>query len=264
MDQPVGLETLIETLSRDKQAPEAMRAVRQADAVGEESMLEAPLPSGAPSSTPISATAIDLIVASEVSSRAHYEKRFLHPIWPKGNSGVTIGIGYDVGTVNAAAVRADWTAQLGEAAVGRLVVACGVTGPAAFGLLPQLADIAVGWDAASAVFLHRSVPVFVGITERALPNTSLLGPDCLGALVSLVYNRGASFGRPEDRFREMRAIRDHMADRAFQLIPGELRAMKRIWQGDPNMAGLLVRREAEAQLFERDLAHLPTAGRVPP
>jgi GH24 family phage-related lysozyme (muramidase) len=73
-------------------------------------------------------------------------------------------------------------------------------------------------------------------------------------LVSLAYNRGASFSAPGERFLEMRNIRQHMEAKAFALIPGEFRAMKRIWAGDPNLAGLLVRRDAEAALFERGLA----------
>jgi hypothetical protein len=36
----------------------------------------------------------------------------------------------------------------------------------------------------------------------------------------------------------------------FGGIPAALRAMKRLWQGVPGMAGLVARREREAVLFE--------------
>ena len=137
-----------------------------------------------------------------------------------------------------------------------------MTGLPAADLVPKLADVIVGWDAATTVFLRRSVPAFVGTTERALPNTDLLGLDCLGALASFVYNRGPTFNRDGDRFREMRAIRDHMADRAFHLIPGELRSMRRVWQDKPQSAGLLVRRDVEADLFERGLLRPAAAARM--
>lgn len=233
----------------------ATRAGREADAEadGGSSLLEAPVSEPVVSATPISPAAIDLLIASEVSSRAFYEAKLTHPIWPGNRSGVTIGIGYDVGTVSPASLARDWTDELGQSMVGQLAAACGVLGQAASALATQMRAVTVPWDPADRVFLRRSVPVFVAMTERALPNTGLLSPDCLGALVSLAYNRGPSFSKDGDRFREMRAIRDHMADRAFELIPGELRSMQRIWTNEPNSRGLLLRREAEALLFERGL-----------
>jgi GH24 family phage-related lysozyme (muramidase) len=80
----------------------------------------------------------------------------------------------------------------------------------------------------------------------------------LGALVSLVYNRGASFGIPEakdpsGRFREMRNIKAHMANKAFDQIPDELLSMRRLWIGVKDMRGVVLRREAEAALFKQGL-----------
>ena len=45
----------------------------------------------------ISQAAIDLIVREEVSGKEVYERNYRRPEWPGGSSGVTIGIGYDVG-----------------------------------------------------------------------------------------------------------------------------------------------------------------------
>lgn len=250
-----GFEALLQELARESAAG-TMRSARDGQAAGG---VEAAL-DGIPSNTPISSAAVDLLVASEVSSRAFYEARLTHPVRPPGNSGVTIGIGYDVGTVDATRLQRDWAAELPGSALSRLQRACGVLGPRADSLVPGLSDITVGYDQAERVFSQRSVPLAVGETERALPNTGLLGPDCLGALVSLTYNRGPSFQAAGDRFREMRSIRQHMEDRAFALIPGELRSMKRIWQGDPSLRGVVLRREAEAVLFERGLAHGAASG----
>jgi hypothetical protein len=73
----------------------------------------------------------------------------------------------------------------------------------------------------------------------------------LGALVSLTYNRGASFGKQADRYREMSSIKAHMENSQFAKIPGEFRSMKRLW---PGVRGLQERREFEARLFEKGLA----------
>ncbi|MCW2285927.1 hypothetical protein M2323_003764 [Rhodoblastus acidophilus] len=212
------------------------------------------------SNTPIAKEAAAFIIASEISSEAAYNAKYTHPIWPGGNSGVTIGIGYDVGTVSAILLASDWAGELAADVVKRLSTSCGVLGPSAAGFLAKFRDITVPYAVADRVFFKVSLPQFVAHTERALANTAQLHPDSLGALVSLTYNRGASFNKPGDRYREMRAIRDHMADRRFDLIPGELRAMKRIWAGLPNLRGLVLRREAEAELFERGLKS--GAGRV--
>jgi hypothetical protein len=114
-------------------------------------------------------------------------------------------------------------------------------------------SIEIPWDVALAVHRDCVVPRWEGVVEKALPNTDKLPPDCFGALVSLTFNRGPSFGNDGDRYREMRAIKAHMAAEAFDKIPGEFRAMKRIWQGK-GLDGLLRRRDAEADLFQRGLS----------
>ena len=101
-----------------------------------------------------------------------------------------------------------------------------------------------------AVFIGRDMPKWEAIVSRALPNTAKLAPDSFGALVSLAYNRGPSFSNTGDRYREMRAIKDHMAKEQFAEIPGEFRSMRRLW---PTVTGLRNRRDHEAALFEKGL-----------
>jgi GH24 family phage-related lysozyme (muramidase) len=131
--------------------------------------------------------------------------------------------------------------------------AVGVTGPAARDLVKSLkGQVDIPFDAAILVHSARVMPRWVKVVENALGNnTSLLSPDCLGALVSLTYNRGPSFSRQGDRYAEMRNIKSHVANKNFAKIPAEFRSMKRIW---PNTSGLQTRREREAVLFERGLA----------
>lgn len=211
------------------------------------------------SSTKISAKASDLIVACEVSGKAAYQNAYYRPTWPKGSSGVTIGIGYDVGYVTPGELASDWVGILNSSDMALLSEACGLTGSRAAAILAKMRSVSVGWDDALKEYFDETQPRYVGLTEASLPNTALLSPDSLGALVSLVYNRGASFGvseanDPSGRFREMRNVKSHMAAKTFDQIPGELLAMRRLWLGVQDMRGVVLRREAEAALFTQGLA----------
>lgn len=206
-----------------------------------------------PSTRHISQRAIDLITAFEVTDEEHYTKKLQTPEWPGGDSGVTIGIGYDVGYVSRAWLAEDWGSFLSSSQIAQLGSACGVTGKDAKALIPSLGSIEIPWTTADNEFLQEVLPRYVADTMDNLPNCDQLSDDSLGALVSLVYNRGASFRKAGDRYTEMRAILGHMINKAFDRIPDEIRSMKRLWQGT-GLDGLILRRELEAQLFEAGLA----------
>lgn len=216
----------------------------------------------------ISQEAEDLIIAEEVSSKAVYEKRYRDPEWPGGRSGVTIGIGYDVGAgvKDKAQLWGDWRGQISDGMIRALEPCVGVTGDRARALLSTVkSKVDVPWSAAIAVFENVDIPRWSATVRRHLPNCELLALDSFGALVSLAYNRGPSFSNDGDRYTEMRNIKAHMAAKRFERIPAEFRAMKRLW---PNQSerGLVARREHEAKLFERGLkmpAAPPVAKPVP-
>jgi hypothetical protein len=221
-----------------------------------EGALETVQPGGPPSETPISGPAFDLIVEFEVTGEQTYTKKYRRPVWPKGQSGVTIGIGYDVGYASKPQLRADWGGAIPDAMIAALEGAFGVTGAPANAVAKRLqAKVDVPWPAAIEVHREKVLPRWIGLVERNLSNTDRIGADCLGALVSLTYNRGASFGKAGARYREMRNIRSHLTAKNFRDIPDELRSMKRLW---PDLKGLQKRREREARLFEQGLASLPS------
>lgn len=200
----------------------------------------------------ISDAARDLIVAEEVSSKAVYEKQYTRPEWPGGASGVTIGIGYDVGAgvKNAQQLRDDWRGHIPDHMIEALVPCIGKTGAAGHAALASVKNkVNVPWDAAIAVFDNVDVPRWSATVRKHLPNCDLLSLDCFGALVSLAYNRGPSFGTAGARYAEMRAIKQHMTNKQFAKIPAEFRSMKRLWSN-----GLVGRREREARLFEKGLS----------
>lgn len=212
----------------------------------------------------ISQAAIDLIVSEEVTSKAVYESKYRRPEWPGGASGLTIGIGYDVGAgvSTKAQLWADWKGLIPDNMILRLEPAIGVTGQRAASLTAEIRNsVDVPWNAAMAVFEKVDVPRWYARCAKVLPNFDDLSLDCKGALLSLAYNRGASFDNDGDRYREMRAIKAHMAARAYSKIPAELRSMKRLWVGK-GLDGLLARREREAALFENGLK--PGAAKTAP
>ncbi len=206
---------------------------------------------GPPSQRPISDAAFDLIVEFEVSSKQVYTLKYRKPVWPKGASGVTIGIGYDVGYATRDELHADFGGAIPDAMIKALEAALGVKGQPAQAVANALAaTVDVPFEAAISVHRTKVLPRWIGLTERSLPNTAALNADQLGALVSLTYNRGASYTVADDRHLEMRNIKAHMAASNFKAVPGDFRAMKRLW---PDVPGLQKRREREAQLFEKGL-----------
>jgi GH24 family phage-related lysozyme (muramidase) len=167
--------------------------------------------------------------------------------WPGGDSGITIGVGYDLGYVTEQQFRDDWGACLSPVAMDRLVAVVGLKGQKASDAAAALQDIKISLAYAEAVFLTRTVPEYEKQTVAAFPGAASLPPDAYGALVSLVYNRGTSMDG--DRRREMRAIRDDVPKGDLKDIAAQLRSMKRLWVGK-GQGGLIARREAEAKLVE--------------
>lgn len=204
----------------------------------------------------ISQAGIDLIVNEETGGQAYYEKTELHPDWPGGASGVTIGIGYDLGYSTREIILADWGPQLSDDAVAALQSVAGVHGASAQSHAHELHWVTVPWVAALAVFNERDLPKWIDICDRDLPNFAELSGDSRGALVSLAFNRGESWNTPaandpSGRYREMRAIKQLMMTKQFDQIPAQFLAMRRLW---PVNGDLWKRREHEAALFQGGLA----------
>jgi hypothetical protein len=207
---------------------------------------------GEPSSRAISDRASNMIVSLEVSSRRRYEARYRRPIWPGGESGVTIGIGYDLRFANEHFLQRDWGALLSADMIDTLQPVLRLGPMQARDALPSVQSVDVPWDAALSQF-RAFIPYPTKQTEDAFPNCAELNDDSFGALVSLVYNRGAAMPRNSQRRREMREIRDLMRDKNFEAVPGKIREMKRLWSAD-TQPGLHIRRDLEAALFELGLA----------
>lgn len=203
----------------------------------------------------ISDAAITLIINEETGGQKYYESTEIHPEWPGGASGVTIGIGYDLGYSTSETVASDWGQLLSEDTVAALQSVVGVKGQAAASHAHELHWISVPWDSAIQVFNGHDLPKWIDACDRDLPNFSDLSDDCRGALVSLAFNRGESWNiaairDAAGRYREMRAIKQLMTEKRFAEIPEQFLAMRRLW---PINSGLWKRREHEAALFTQGL-----------
>jgi hypothetical protein len=200
---------------------------------------------------------LDLILEFEVGGGENYYNKFLkNPTWPEGQSGVTIGVGYDLGYVNKTEFSEDWK-DLPKETFDRLYKVVGIKGYNAKNLIRGLKDITIPWELALKVFNNKTVTKFYNLTRETFPNFDNLPEDAKGGLVSLVFNRGAAL--EGDRRREMKLIRDGMKlvsnydQKALTFIANQIRNMKRIWIGGSIEKGMSRRRDAEAKLIEESL-----------
>lgn len=168
------------------------------------------------------------------------------PGWPGEQSGVSIGIGYDLGYTTADVFKADWVEVLTAKQIKILLPVVGLKGAKAKAALKKLDDVKIPIKGGEKVFFERSLPKYIVLTENAFPGIGDLPPDAQGALVSLVYNRGTSM-TGESR-KEMKEIRDLIPKKDLTGIAAQIRSMKRLW--DPE-SGLIKRREDEAKMIEK-------------
>ena len=188
--------------------------------------------------------AVTFIVQQEVGSQAAYDALYTRPAWPGGQSGITIGIGYDLRF--AADLIGDWGPYLSANDLDALGLWRGEAGSAAGAA--ALHAIVVPWDAAWSVFATRTLPATLRATHRAFPGLDRLPLLSAGALVSLVYNRGPATSGPNRE--QMGQIRDAVQRGEPSAVPGLLRAMTRLW---PDSPALRTRRQQEADLFAEGL-----------
>ena len=200
----------------------------------------------------ISKRAIELIIQHEVGGRAYYEKKLQAPIWAGGESGCTIGMGYDLGYTSDKQFMADWSGVINLNYINALRPTIGVKGIQAKAMLKgEILNVRIPYNTAYEVFVKSSLPRYYAMTKKIYPNMDLLNDDTKGALVSVVYNRG---NRLEgDSRAEMRAIVDLIAKQDYEGIAEQIEKSKRLWEGK-NLDGLVIRREAEADLVRDSMA----------
>lgn len=225
----------------------------------------APLPKPDALVAMLSPESREAIVGFETGGKSYYNGVIKErPIWPGGQSGVTIGFGYDLGYNSKGDFKSNWQQHLSASDFALLAGTIGLTGAAAKAAIRKVDHIRIPWGVGLSVFDVTTLPKFTFLTFERLPGLLDLAQaglhgHCLGVLVSLVFNRGPSFSKSGGHYKEMRAIREAIetgTTATLSTIPQHLRDMKRLWK-NKGLDGLLARREAEAVLFEQGLSVTP-------
>ena len=198
----------------------------------------------------LSKKGIDLIIASEVSSEAYYTKFLQKPTWPGGESGITCGIGDDFGQQSEEKIKEDWQNLLSVNELNILLKCVGIKGIHAKNLLETNKDIkslVITYNKAYEVFLKSSIPKYLKETLKIYPKIEELKPDAISALLSMIYNRGASI--EGSNRSEMAAIVPLIPMKNYSAIATLVEHSKRLWVGKPGMQGIINRRIAESKLI---------------
>ena len=169
----------------------------------------------------------------------------LTPCWPGADSGVTYGRGFDLGYNTSKEIVDAWKPYVSEAVLAYMQSVAGVKGEAAKRLVKK--EFKISQLAADSVFENVTLPRFEKLAMNTYPGLENLHPDAIGAIVSLVFNRGASL--KGDSRVEMANLKPLIASGDITGMAAEIRKMKRLWEGK-NLGGLITRRENEALLIE--------------
>lgn len=207
---------------------------------------------GAQNALPISDRAKDLIIYYEAGGKSYYESRLRKPTvpaWRTTASGVTIGLGFDLGHNSRTQISRALSGVLSSSDIRALQSVSGMKGRNAYyNGLPKVRHVRVTWNQAVQIFERDSLPRFTKLTAQAFKiDADRLHPHENGALTSLVFNRGSSMSQKSSR-REMRSIRYDIGRGYAGYVPGHIRSMKRLWS-PTKLRGLHLRRDAEAKLF---------------
>lgn len=213
----------------------------------------------------VSKKGLEAIIQYEVSSKKNYNNKLKAPMWPGGASGITIGIGYDLGHNSAEKITSDWKKHLSAGDLAKLLKGAKIKGEKArLALSDEIKSVDVSYEAAIEVFNSVSVPEFARKVVAIYPGVAALPPDAQSAILSLLYNRGYKLeddidkktNKPNNRRLEMRNLVPLVSERNLKAIANEFRKMKRLW--DINKAGgLIARREDEAKLVENGTWQIP-------
>jgi len=196
--------------------------------------------------------AVKLIVTEEVGSEAEYNKSLIHPTWPEGESGVTIGIGYDLGYASKDQIKADWGDKVNGNHLVQLLSASGYKGLQAKAQIgPLMRLVTISYQDAMDVFIKRNIPQSYKLSVNTYPGLDKLNPDTIGAIVSLVYNRGTALvGKNREG---MAALKPLIASADYTSIADTIEDMKHIWEGGED-EGLVERRVLEANMVRVSIA----------
>jgi hypothetical protein len=197
----------------------------------------------------------EAVIEKSVSFLIQAEKLADRPYWPKGNSGITIGVGWDLGYHSAAELKTTWS-ELRPEVLGRLEKAAGIKGQQAQALLPQMRSVLIPESVSLTVFRDSLVRQYYPLVLQMFPQIEKLPTNVQVAFISVLFNRGPVMGhdpdwriaKDVDRRWEIRRMRDDVNRQDFFAIYAHLGTMKRLWE-NAGPRGLLIRRRDEQALI---------------
>ena len=205
---------------------------------------------------------IAFIALEETGGLDYYQTSAHWPCYPGGLSGVTIGVGFDLGANSEQDFRDCWGPYLSPGHIRELSKDIGKRGtPERVAELRQM-GVDIPFKVAWAVFIKKNIPKYYTDTKAIYPSLEQLPELCRSVLVSIVYNRGASLREDDDKRKEMRMIRDILLNasasgfskeekkKILSGVEDQIVAMKRLWAPS---SGLCKRRQNEANLWRQGL-----------
>ena len=208
----------------------------------------------------LSTDGVAFIAIEETGGLNYYNLHTRWPHFPGYQSGITVGVGYDLRFNTRENFDSTWGPYLDSAHMRELSKDLGVKGSKKRGRELKNMGIDIPFKHAWAVFIASILPRFYRITEGAYPSLDTLPGSCRAVLVSIVFNRGASMNGASRS--EMRRIRDilagasspsiHKQKRKMLLsdVEDEILSMQRLWDAG---SGLVRRRQKEANMWRQGL-----------
>ena len=191
------------------------------------------------------------VIEFETGGKSYYEKFLKRMTWPGGQSGITTGIGADLGYMSKEEFETYFSKYFTTEENKLIRSVIGLKGTTAKAALPTVKQIQLSWDNASEAFVGWTLPKFWKMTNNIWPGIEQLTERAQVALVSIVFNRGSSVAGSSRT--EMKNIKQLVTNKDYKGIAEQIRSMKRLWIGK-NMDGLLARREKEAKMIEEAIS----------
>lgn len=213
---------------------------------------------------PLDTNGVAFIALEETGGLAHYQQVSRFPHFPGGESGITIGVGYDLRFHSQQEFYSDWSDYISKAAIQELSNDIGRQGSQQRASVLKEMGVEVPFYAAWQVFVRKTLPGFYKKTLLSYPSLTALPGLCASVLVSLVYNRGPALnGNNREEMANIRRILDKAEQARLQgrataevnqmllAVADELLAMKKYW---PVTSGLVKRRQEEANIWRQSLS----------
>ncbi|GEM_PF-2273292 len=191
----------------------------------------------------------EFISKFEISSKSHYEAILKKPTVPGVNSGITIGVGYDLKHNNVMELNE----YIGEEKCNRLKEAQlrYIKGESKSSVLASISDIEIPYDVAMKIYEDKTMPKYISMARNWLGVEAYdkLLAGCKTAIVSLVFNRGTS--EEGSSREEFPLIRQAIQQGNLAAVPGLIRNMNTTMRAEwSDNSGLFARRNDEANMFD--------------